>query len=104
MPLRDSLVMVECAVGRGEMTVDFLRKRLPGRRNGKARQVLGGVDRGADSLLETLARTYFRQAGIRVQTQVCIDGVGYVDLLLEGRLIVEPDGRHHGDWTQGKKE
>ena len=56
------------------------------------------MDRGAESMLETLARTYFRQAGISVETQVHIDGVGYVDLLLEGRLIVELDGRHHGEW------
>ena len=100
LPFRDSLVMVECAVGRGDMTLDFLRRRLPGTRNGRAREVLRWVDRGAESVLETLARTYFRQAGIRVETQVHIDGVGYVDLLLEGRLIVELDGRHHGDWAE----
>jgi very-short-patch-repair endonuclease len=62
------------------------------------------VDRGAESLLETLARTYFRQAGIRVEAQVHIEGVGHVDLLLEGRLIVELDGRHHGEWEQVKKD
>ena len=104
LPFRESLVMVECAVGRGDMTLDFLRRRLPGTRNGQAREVLKWVDRGAESLLETLARTAFRQAGIRVDTQVHIDGVGYVDLLLEGRLIVELDGRHHGDWAQVKKD
>jgi very-short-patch-repair endonuclease len=104
LPLRESLVMVECAVGRGDMTVDFLRQRLPGRRNGRARDVLDWVDRGAESMLETLARTVFRQAGVTVQPQVFIDGVGYVDLLLEGRLIVELDGRHHGEWTQIKKD
>lgn len=42
----ESLVMVECAVGRGDITVDFLRQRLPGKRNGKARAVLDWVDRG----------------------------------------------------------
>ena len=81
--------MVECAVGRGDMTLDFLRRRLPGTRNGRAREVLEWVDSGAESLLETLARTYFRQAGIRVETQVHIDGVGYVDLLLEGSGIAQ---------------
>jgi very-short-patch-repair endonuclease len=39
-----------------------------------------------------------------VESQVHIDGVGYVDLLLEGRLIVELDGRHHGEWAQVKKD
>ncbi|BCW68659.1 hypothetical protein NicSoilB4_34220 [Arthrobacter sp. NicSoilB4] len=104
LPFTEALVLVDCAVGRGDMTVGFLRERLPGKRNGRARQVLDWVDRGAESMLETLARTYFRQAGISVETQVHIDGVGYVDLLLEGRLIVELDGRHHGEWTQVKKD
>lgn len=104
LPLREALVMVECAVGRGDMTLDFLRRRLPGRRNGKARDVLQWVDRGAESMLETLARTCFRQAGISVEAQVYINGVGQVDLLLEGWLVVELDGRHHGDWTQVKKD
>ncbi|MDQ0674746.1 very-short-patch-repair endonuclease [Pseudarthrobacter siccitolerans] len=96
--------MVECAVARGDMTVEFLRQRLPGRRNGKARAVLHWIDRGADSLLETLARTYFRQAGITVQPQVYLERVGYVDLLLNGWLVVELDGRHHADWKQVKKD
>jgi very-short-patch-repair endonuclease len=96
--------MVECAVGRGDMTVEFLRQRLPGRRNGKARAVLQWVDQGADSLLETLARTYFRQAGIAVQPQAYLARVGYVDLLLNGWLVVELDGRHHADWNQVQKD
>lgn len=100
----ESLVMVECAVGRGDMTVDFLRQRLPGKRNGKARAVLDWVDTGADSLLETLARTYFRQAGISVQAQVYLERVGYVDLLLNGWLMVELDGRHHAEWRQVQKD
>ncbi len=66
LPPHHALVMVECAVQRGDMTIGFLRERLPGRRNGRAREVLMWVDRGADSMLETLARTRFRQAGIRV--------------------------------------
>lgn len=104
LPPHHALVMVECAVQRGDMTVGFLRERLPGRRNGRAREVLMWVDRGADSMLETLARTRFRQAGISVETQVFIDGVGYVDLLLEGWLVVELDGRHHSEWAQVKKD
>jgi very-short-patch-repair endonuclease len=55
-------------------------------------------------MLETLARKCFRQAGITVETQVYVDGVGYVDLLLDGWLVVELDGRHHGDWRQVKKD
>jgi hypothetical protein len=50
------------------------------------------VEGGADSLLETLARILFREAGIATQTQVWLDGIGTVDFLLEGFLIVELDG------------
>ncbi|MFJ6079495.1 endonuclease domain-containing protein [Pseudarthrobacter sp. NPDC092419] len=100
----ESLVMVECAVVRGDITVDFLRQHLPGKRNGKARAVLDWVDRGSDSLLETLARTYFRQAGISVQAQVYLERVGHVDLLLDGWLVVELDGRHHAEWNQVQKD
>jgi very-short-patch-repair endonuclease len=96
--------MVECAVSRGDMTIDFLRHRLPGKRNGKAKAVLDWVDRGSDSLLETLARTYFRQAGISVQTQFYLERVGHVDLLLDGWLVVELDGRHHAEWNQVQKD
>ncbi len=39
-----------------------------------------------------MARLLFRDAGIRLQTQVPIRGVGRVDFLLEGILIVEVDG------------
>jgi very-short-patch-repair endonuclease len=62
------------------------------------------VDTGADSLLETLARTYFRQAGIHVQPQVYLEKVGYVDLLLADWLVVELDGRHHAEWKQVQKD
>jgi very-short-patch-repair endonuclease len=31
-------------------------------------------------------------AGLRVETQVYIDGVGWVDFLIEGRIVVEIDG------------
>ncbi|WP_240720949.1 endonuclease domain-containing protein [Pseudarthrobacter sp. NamE2] len=96
--------MVECAVARGDMTIGVPRDRLPGKRNGRARAVLDWVDTGADSLLETLARTYFRQAGISVQAQVYLESVGYVDLLLDGWLVMELDGRHHAEWKQVQKD
>ncbi|MEO8281841.1 MAG: DUF559 domain-containing protein [Pseudarthrobacter sp.] len=67
--------------------------------------MLSKVDRGADSLLESLARVLFRDAGISTETQVWIDGVGRVDFLLEGFLIVEIDGiAFHLDARQFKKD
>ncbi|UKA63390.1 endonuclease domain-containing protein [Arthrobacter sp. FW306-04-A] len=94
-PAAEALVMVQCAVVRGDITVDFLRGKLPGNRNGRARGVLDFVCRRADSLLEPLAAMHFRQAGIGFVQHVELSGVGEVDFVVEGFLIVELDGKTH---------
>jgi very-short-patch-repair endonuclease len=105
LPPLDALVMVECAYNRGDIEPSFLRRHLAGNRCGKARDVLARVERGADSLLETLARVLFRDAGIATETQVWLDGIGRVDFLLEGFLIVELDGiAFHLEPRQFKKD
>lgn len=105
LPELESLVMVECAYNRGDIEPSFLLRHLDGRRCGKARNALAKVERGADSLLETLARVLFRDAGISTETQVWITGIGRVDFLLEGFLIVEIDGiAFHLDPRQFKKD
>ncbi|AFR30751.1 type IV toxin-antitoxin system AbiEi family antitoxin domain-containing protein [Arthrobacter sp. Rue61a] len=105
LPPLESLVMVESAYIRGDITLDYLRRHLVGNRGGQARNVLAKVDRGAGSLIETLARVLFRDVGIRTETQVWIEGVGTVDFLLEGFLIVEIDGiASHMEPRQFKKD
>lgn len=104
LPPMEALVMVESAVGHGDMDLNFLRNLLPGNRNAKYRAILDLVEPGADSLLETLARVLFRAAGIRTEAQVFLDGIGYVDFLLEDFLIVEIDGLTHLDKRQFKKD
>lgn len=94
LPELEALVLVESAFGQG-FSMDFLRDRLPGRRNAAARRILDLVDIGAESLLETLARTQLRRAGFHVEPQVAIRGVGSMDLLVEGCVDVETDGKEH---------
>lgn len=56
------------------------------------------LDERAESPLETLTRLAMRRAGLEVESQAAIDGVGRVDFLVEGRVIVEADGRtFHSD-------
>lgn len=94
LPELEALVLVESATQQG-FSLDFLRDRLPGRRNARARHILDLVDVGAESLLETLARTHLRRAGLHVEPQVDIRGVGSLDLLVEGCVDVETDGKEH---------
>jgi len=51
----------------------------------------------AESGLESLLRLRMHILGIRLDCQVRIDGVGRVDFVLAGRLILEADGRDNHD-------
>ena len=103
-PPIESAVMVESALRQGRTTLDYLRQRLPGNRNGAARAVLELVDGTADSAVEVVARLLFRAEGIFTQTQVELPGIGIVDFLLEGFLIIEIDGKTHLEPRQVVKD
>lgn len=61
------------------------------------------LDQRAESGTETLVRLMLRSLGVRPELQVRIEGVGFVDLLVDGWLIVECDSEaHHADWQQAK--
>jgi very-short-patch-repair endonuclease len=75
----------------------LLGRRLPA----QIAAVLALADGRAESGLETLARVLLQLAGFRVTPQVDIPGVGRVDLVVEGRLIVELDGQL---WHAGRFE
>lgn len=104
LPELEALVMVQSAVSQGAITVDFLRQKLPGNRNGAARSLLDLVIPRADSLLEVLARTHFVRAGLAVRMHVEVPGVGEVDCLVEDCLAVEFDGGSHMEAKQAKKD
>ncbi|WP_415855766.1 type IV toxin-antitoxin system AbiEi family antitoxin domain-containing protein [Sinomonas sp. G460-2] len=103
LPELEALLVAESAMHRG-LSLDFLRERLPGNRNAPARAVLDLVDTGAESPIETLARTHLRRAGFHVEAQAEIEGVGWVDQLVEGWLILELDGKSHEERAQRDKD
>ncbi|MFT4235185.1 MAG: type IV toxin-antitoxin system AbiEi family antitoxin domain-containing protein [Microbacterium sp.] len=72
-----------------------IRDQLPS----VSRWLIGFARADADSGLESLLRLRLHLIGISLETQVKIPGVGYVDFLAGGRLILEVDGRefHDGD-------
>lgn len=104
LPSVEAAVMVESALLQGTTNLSYLRNYLPGNRNGAARRVLELVDGTAGSAIEVVARLMFRTEGIFVQTQVDLPGIGIVDFLLEGFLIVELDGATHLEPRQVKKD
>ena len=91
-PALEAMVIAESALRLGTVRRQELIEHLPGPRNGVYRKLVGRLRTDAESPLEIIARELFRQAGLRVETQVHIRGLGRVDLLVEGRVIVELDG------------
>jgi very-short-patch-repair endonuclease len=110
MSLQDSLVQVARLSGEDDAIASFdsaLNKRLltP---NGldqafaalprRLRRLRAHLDGRADSGLEILLRLAAEAEGWRVDIQVFISGVGRVDLLIDGWLVIELDGaRWHDD-------
>lgn len=67
--------------------------------------VLRLADASAESGSETFMRLILRQLGLRYRTQVRIPGVGRVDFLVEGWLIVECDSKaHHEGWGAQRRD
>jgi very-short-patch-repair endonuclease len=59
------------------------------------------IDARADAGQESVLRRLVRDAGLRCQIQVAIDGVGRVDMVVEDCVVVEADSRsHHKEWAQ----
>ncbi len=84
-----------------EAGVDDVFARVP-RRYRVLRPLL---DPRSEAGTETLVRLMLRSLGCRVELQVRIDGVGRVDLLVNGWLIIECDSEQfHGTWQNHKKD
>lgn len=103
LSLIDLVIVIDCALHRGETTLDKLWEALvPGRRGVRVlRRALGLCDGRSESPWETPLRLLFELSGIRVEPQkiVCdADGVSVarVDLLIRGtNRAAEYDGAGH---------
>ncbi|MFC7789044.1 type IV toxin-antitoxin system AbiEi family antitoxin domain-containing protein [Microbacterium sp. MAHUQ-60] len=71
--------------------IAWLRQRMP---VGK-RWLMSVARSDADSGLESLVRLRLHLLGIRVRTQIRIDGVGEIDIVIGDRLLIECDGREN---------
>ena len=81
--------------------LDELFDALP-RRYRRLRALL---DSRAESGPETLVRLMLRGLGCSIEVQVRIHGVGRVDLVVDGWLIIECDSKEfHSDWDAQKRD
>ncbi|WP_419201340.1 endonuclease domain-containing protein [Paenarthrobacter nitroguajacolicus] len=103
-PELEALVLVQSAVSQAFLSPHYLRAKLAGPRNGRARATLGLIIPRADSLLEVLAHTHFTRAGLKVKMHVQLPGVGEVDCLINDCLVIELDGGTHLEGRQVKKD
>lgn len=89
--VRAAMVAFESALNRawlGPSQVERMRGQIPGR----CLRQFDRADGGAQSGLETLVRMLLFSRRVRYRTQVWIDGVGRVDILIGERLVLELDG------------
>ncbi len=72
--------------------LELLKAELTADRSGTARRALRQLDLRAESIVEVDAQHLFKSNGIGYDAQVYLRGIGRVDFLLQGFLIVEVDG------------
>lgn len=97
---RAAVATLDSLVHHGLLTIaelDEVFDRLPAR----LQPIRPLVDGSAGSGPETFVRLILRMIGVRYETQVFIAGVGYVDFVVEGWLIIECDSKEfHEGWTK----
>ncbi len=91
-PVQDAVVAIDSALHRRLTTVETIAALLPQTADARCRLALNLVDGRSRSPLETVARLALRAAGLRVEPGVMVPMVGEVDLIVEGRVVVELDG------------
>lgn len=97
LPPDDYLGAVESAIHLGQLTRAGLDE-LIGAAPARLGPLLSQLVPGAQSGYETIARLRLRRAGHAVEIQVPVRGVGHVDLLIDGVVVLEIDGREfHAD-------
>lgn len=101
---RSAIATLDSAWHRGLVDESDLREvfaRLPSR----YRALQGLLDRRSESGTETLMRLILRTLGCDIRVQQRIPGVGRVDFVVDGWLIIECDSEaHHAGWEAAKRD
>ncbi|CAM3199886.1 hypothetical protein PSET11_01866 [Arthrobacter ulcerisalmonis] len=92
LPALEALTIAESAVKRGLVQLSDLRDSFPASRERSLLALVGRIRPQSESIIETMARYLLEEAGLTVELQVNIRGMGHVDLLVDGIVGVEADG------------
>lgn len=92
LPPLQALVIAESARARNAVSLRTLQHGLGQTRDWQAQGLVAGMGHPKASPLEVCARYHLLAAGLQVKEEVLVPGVGRVDFLVAGRLIVEIDG------------
>lgn len=101
-PRSFAVAALDSALNTGLMdlpSVEQLLSRLPDRHRG----ILVDIDGRSMSGIETILRLALRRAGFDCDVQVHVSGVGRVDLVVEGCVVVEADGRDYHDTGKARE-
>lgn len=103
-PTRAAIASIDSALNKrliDTADLDQLFAQLPSR----FQQLRGHLDGRAEAGSETLARLLIRAFGKRVEVQKVIEGVGRVDLVLDGWIVIECDSREfHEGWSAQERD
>lgn len=95
LPEREAFAVAESSVVLRQLTLAQLRAATLGRINAKINAIVARINPASESILETVARYELESAGYQVQIQKYFPGLGRLDMLLDGVLGLELDGREH---------
>jgi len=92
LPSEQAIATLDSALNRGILTSTDISESLAESRDDVS-EILGLLDASSQSGLESLCRVRLARMGVATRSQVFIEGVGSVDLVIGDRLIIETDGR-----------
>ncbi|MDQ0144829.1 MULTISPECIES: hypothetical protein [Pseudarthrobacter] len=104
LPALQGLTIAESAVKKGHIQLAELRARFPAAREKALLNLVGRIRPQSGSIIETIARYLLEEAGLTVELQVHIPGMGHLDLLVDGLLGIEADGYAHHSSREAYRE
>jgi very-short-patch-repair endonuclease len=96
LPSEFAVATLDSALHKGMLRVQDIRVALADS-SFDLSDVLNALDARSESGLESLCRIRLSRMGLPTRSQVFIDGVGRVDLVVGDRLVIEADGQEWHD-------